>query len=51
MISNGQNTDENCAILLVTREMQIKTTIKKNYTPTRTAEIKKTSKDVEQQQI
>lgn len=29
-------------------EMQIKTTVRKYYAPTRMAEIKKTSKDVEQ---
>lgn len=52
-MSNGQYTDEKCSILLLSREMKIKTITtmkKKHYIPTRMAEIKKTSKDVEEQQ-
>lgn len=50
-ISNGQYTDEKCSILLVIREMQLKTTIRTHYTPMRMAEIKKTSKNVEHQHL
>lgn len=47
-ISYGQYTDEKCSLLSVITEMQIKTTIRKYYTPTRMAEIKKTNKNEEQ---
>lgn len=43
--------DEKCSILLLVREMHIKTTVRKHDTPTRRAEIKKTSKAVEQQKL